>query len=160
MTLPHRVFWTYLVRVYERMAREIPPTATVLEVGTRTWRGTMTPELIPCRHFVAVDKDETRPGFTVDVLEDPVSADAILSTCLLHHTAEADIPRALANLHAPLLLFSGPSAETHQPYGDHRWHLEESKLRGWLAELGYAMTWERFGLTEPFCEALVVARRI
>ncbi len=159
MTLPHRLFWTYLVKVYERMAREIPPDANVLEVCTRTYRGVMTPELIPCRHFVAVDRDDQRPGFTVDVLEEPVSADAIISTAILHHTDEENIPRLLANLRAPLLLFNGPTADTHEPYGDHRWHLEESKLRRWLGELGYSMTWERIGLTEPLCEALVVARR-
>lgn len=157
--LPMEQFWRYLHRVYDRMALEVDPDALVLEVGTRIFRGIVTPRRIACRYFIALDRDESRPGLTVDVLERPVYADVILSTCLLHHTPEADVPRALKNLRAPLLMFSGPTADTHAPYGDHQWHLEPAKLQGWLGDLGYSMTFERFGMTEPYCEAVVIARR-
>ncbi len=158
--LPHHRYVEWLEVLYTRMAQEIPPDATVLEVGTRTYRGVITPDYIPCKSFVAVDRDRHRPGLNIDVTHEAVHADAIISTCVLHHTPEHIVPQVLGNLHAPLLVLSGPNADTHRPYGDHEWHLEEAKLRHWLYELGYLMTWERIGLTEPFCEALVVARRV
>lgn len=149
----------WLPRLYSRMAREVPAGSHVMEVGTRSFRGIITPWYVPHARFTPVDRDPHRPGLSVDVLRTPVEADVILSTCVLHHTPEHLVPQLLGNLRAPLLLLSGPNAETHDPYGDHEWHLDRRKLDRWLRVLDYCMTWERVGMTEPFCEALVIARR-
>lgn len=149
----------YLRVMYARMGTLVPPDGVVIEIGARIVRGVETPNIIPHRYFMAIDRNPDRPGINLDVLRTPVYADVILSTCVLHHTAKEDIPRLLANLRAPLLMFTGPTADTHDPYGDHLWHLEEKPLRRWLKDLGYTMTWERSGLSEPKAEAFVVARR-
>jgi hypothetical protein len=95
----------------------------------------------------------------LDALTQRIRADVILSTCVLHHPPEQVVPTLLANLCAPLLMFTGPNAETHAPYGDHAWHLEADKLQVWLSDLGYEVTFEPIGLTAPFCELFVVARQ-
>lgn len=149
----------YLRVMYARMGQIVPPNGVVIEIGARAVRGVETPNFIPHRYFMAIDRDPSRPGVTLDVLHTPVYGDVILSTCVLHHTAKENIPRLLGNLRAPLLMFTGPTADTHEPYGDHLWHLEEKPLRRWLKDLGYTMTWEPSGLTEPKLEAFVVARK-
>jgi hypothetical protein len=167
MTLPH---WRYAPEylagvVYPRMAAHVGPDARVVEIGCREdGRGVLSRAIIPHASFTVVDRDPVRTwkcgGVTMDVLAAPITgADAILSTAVLHHTAEADIPRLLGNLRAPLLMFTGPNAADHAPYGDHVWHLDERQLRAWLDALGYTVTIEPIGLTEPFCELFVVARR-
>lgn len=164
LDLPQAQFGEYLRTVYARMARFVGADARVAEIGVRPEdRGVISREIIPHAVFLAVDRDPVRAracgGMAADVLETPVRADVILSTAVLHHTAEENIPRLLRNLRAPLLMFSGPSADTHAPYGDHLWHLEPDKLRAWLRTLGYDVHAERIGMTEPFCEVLVVATR-
>ena len=61
-------------------------------------------------------------------------------------------------LHAPVLLFSGPNVEVLPDlFGDHQWHFDIGKLTGWLEERRYKVTYERIGMSEPFCELFVAA---
>lgn len=160
VTLPHDRYGEYLVTVYRRMAEYVPPDAVVLEIGARHDRGVLSRPIIPHAEFYAIDRDPERGDVTLDVLEAPVEADVILSTCVLHHTPEEDVPRLLANLRAPLLMFSGPNIEVMPDlFGDHAWHIEVAKLTGWLADLGYTVRSSRIGLSEPLAEVLVVAER-
>lgn len=167
MTLPHERYGPeYLgAVVYPRMAEFVPPAARIVEIGVRPEdRGVLSREIIPHAAFMPVDRDPARAeacgGMVVDVLQTPIRADVIISTCVLHHTDEHDIPQLLRNLRAPLLMFSGPNATVLPTlFGDHRWHLKAAKLAGWLAELGYRVEVEPIGLTEPFSELLVIARR-
>ncbi len=157
--------------VYPTMAKYVKTKGRVVEVGVRPriWgqpglqgdRGVVSPAIIPHATFTGVDRNSDRSKVVHDVLTTPLKADVILSTCLLHHTRERDVPTVLANLQAPLLLLSGPNkVELPDLFGDHLWHLERGKLERWLLALGYScVAWEPLGLTLPKCELLVVARR-
>ncbi len=151
--------------VYPTMAKYVKAKGRVVEVGVRPGlqgdRGVVSPAIIPHTTFIGVDRNPDRSKVVHDVLTTPLKADVILSTCVLHHTREQDVPAVLANLQAPLLLLSGPNAAVLRDlFGDHLWHLEVGKLKGWLLELGY--NWirrEPLGLSLPLSELLVVARR-
>lgn len=157
VTLPHERYGEYLEIVYSKMAAHVPPDSNVVEVGARHDRGAISKRLIPHKTFVAADRNRRRGDITVDVLEDHLYADVILSTCVLHHTKEQDIPKVLEHLHAPILMFSGPNVEVlPELFGDHQWHIDVTKLIVWLK--GYEVSWERIGISEPFCEVMVIAK--
>lgn len=159
VTLQHNRYGEYLEHVYTKMAAHVPPDADIIEIGARHDRGVISKRVIPHKWFMAVDRNRRRGDLCIDVLETPLKAGVILSTCVLHHTPECDIPRLLDNLKAPLLMFSGPNAQVMtELFGDHQWHIDTDKLTGWLTERGYTSTWERIGLSELLCEVLIVAR--
>jgi len=151
----------YLEMVYRRMSLHVPPQADVIEVGVRPEdRGVVSRRIIPHRSFRTVDRDSRRGEIVKDVLRESVSADVIISTCVLHHTPEDLVPKLLANLHAPVLLLSGPNANVlPKLFGDHQWHIEREKLVDWLNALDYNVSWRPSGLSEPLSEVLVVATR-
>ena len=162
ITLKHTRYCEYLEYVYNRMARWVGSGAHVLEVGVRPQdRGVLSRRIIPHASFRTVDRRPSRrPNMVRDVLKGPVSADVIISTCILHHTAEEDIPKLLSNLRAPILLLSGPNvAVLPELFGDHKWHIEIDKLKGWLEDLGYGVQYFASGLSIPYCELLVVAEK-
>lgn len=160
VTLPHERYKEYLEVVYKLMAQYVPAHASVIEVGVRPEngdRGVISRRVIPHRTFTGVDRT-SRGEVVLDVLKEAIEADVILSTCVLHHTPEALIPKLLINLHAPVLLFSGPNvAALPELFGDHQWHIDIVKLRDWLGALGYRVSSGRIGLTEPLSELFVVA---
>ena len=177
MTLPHNRYGQYLQHVYRKMAAHVPLTADVIEVGVRPEdRGVLSRLIVPHHRFTCVDRDQERAHaaanvrfhtnspradpLVVDVLDTPIEADVIISTCILHHTPEKHIRRLLHNLCAPILLLSGPNASVMtELFGDHEWHIDIGKLIMWLNEVGYTdVTWESIGLSEPLCEVLVVAK--
>jgi hypothetical protein len=158
----------YLTRVYEAMAPYVLPSDDVVEIGARPIskdRGVLSRQIIPHRTFTTVDRGmehhgKPRGDVVKDVLKEPVEADVILSTCVLHHTPEQLIPRLLSNLRAPTLMFSGPNVELlPELIGDHEWHIDIVKLRRWLEERGYYVQWQpmRLARGEPPYELLVVA---
>lgn len=160
ITLPHARYGEYLTRVYTRMAAHIAVAGSVIEIGARNDRGVISRRIIPHTSFLCVDRNPRRPGLTIDVLNELVSADTIISTCVLHHTKREDVSRLLFNLEAPLLMLSGPNVEVWPDLiGDHEWHIEPNWLRDQLAALGYETIVEPIGMSEPFCEVLVVAKR-
>lgn len=161
VTLPHNEYWRYLIRVYGAMTEHIPPNSHLIEIGTRHDRGVLSKEILPYSKFETVDKNPKRAGRSVDVRNVKISADVILSTCLLHHTAEEEIPSMLRNLDAPILLFSGPSKEALPGlFGDHKWHIETHKLIDWLHNIGYRnFTVDKIGMSEPYCEVFVAAKK-
>lgn len=160
VTLPHNRYGEYLEVVYRKMAVHVPPNATVLEIGARHDRGVISRRIIPHKAFIAADRNRHRGDMTVDVLEEEVQADVILSTCVLHHTKRGDISRLLDNLRARVLMFSGPNVEAMPKlFGDHQWHIEVPYLTALLEDRLYDVTWERVGLSEPLSEVLVVAKQ-
>ena len=162
ITLPHNRYGEYLVYVYNRMVPWVGTEAHVMEVGVRpTDRGVLSRKIIPHALFTTVDKDRRRwPDVVRDVLQTSVTADIIISTCILHHTAEEDIPLLLSNLQAPILLLSGPNVAVMKDLiGDHKWHIDGRLLRGWLEDLGYKARFFASGLSIPYCELLVVAEK-
>lgn len=174
VTLPQSRYGEYLSSVYRRMAAFVPHNAHVMEVGVRPEdRGVLSRQVIPHRLFTCVDKNRQRAVAAVasqdprsacrvcDVLTTVVQADVILSTCVLHHTVEGNIPLLLGNLHADTLLFSGPNVVVlPELFGDHLWHIDITKLFAWLVELHYVAVWAPSGLTAPLSEVFVVAKKM
>jgi len=162
ITLPHNRYGEYLEYVYNRMVQWVGSGAHVMEVGVRpTDRGVLSRRIIPHITFRTVDRRASRrPDLVCDVLKAPIQTDVIISTCILHHTAEKDIPLLLSNLRAPILLLTGPNvAVMKNLIGDHKWHIAEDLLRGWLEDLGYTVRFFPSGLSIPYCELLVVAEK-
>ena len=159
ITLPHEYYGQYLEQVYLWMAQYVPPNANVMEVGVRPEdRGVISRRIIPHRSFIGVDRRPDRGELVLDVLQAPIRADVIISTCVLHHTPRSSITRLLAHLNAGVLLFSGPNAAVlPELIGDHQWHIEVPILVRWLEQAGYRVTWEPSGLSEPRCEVVVAA---
>ncbi len=159
ITLAHKRYGEYLTKVYSRMADFIPDDSDIVEIGAREDRGVISREILKYRTFLSVDKDPLRGDMTMDALHEDITSDVIISTCLLHHTAEEDIPQVLSHLKADVLLLSGPNIKVMpELFGDHLWHIEIDKLRYWLEQLGFAVEWESSGLSEPHAELLVIAQ--
>ena len=160
ITLPQKYYADYLRIGYAEMAKYVPEDAYIIEIGARNDRGVISKQVIPHRTFISVDRNLSRGDLHTNVLvEDLPDADVVISTCVLHHTKEVDICQLLSHMNAPLLMFSGPNADVMpELFGDHLWHIEIDKLSGWLEDLGYIVEWSPIGLSEPFCELLVIAR--
>lgn len=143
------------------MADYVSSDSSVIEIGARRDRGVISKRIIPHKSFVSADKNPRRGDVTADALQEDLTADVILSTCVLHHTREQDIPVLLSHCHAPLLMFSGPNVRVLPDlFGDHQWHIDEEALTAMLDGAGYnEVMCDPIGISEPFCEVLVVARR-
>lgn len=162
VTLPHKRYGEYLEKVYAKMAKYIDSTDHVVEIGTRREdRGKISRKMLPYRIFETLDKNPSRAELVADIRNTPIRADVILSTCILHHLEEDEVPMALRNMEAPVLLFSGPTKEAlPELFGDHRWHIEPNKLIDWLDDLGYrTFNIERIGMSRPYCEVFISASR-
>lgn len=162
VTLPHKRYGEYLAKVYAKMAEHIPASSHVIEIGTRREdRGVISRKMLPYRIFETLDKNPSRAELVADIRTTTIRADVILSTCILHHLAEDEVPMALRHMEAPVLLFSGPSkAVLPELFGDHKWHLEPDKLIDWLNDLGFKRFHiEPIGMTEPYCERFIAATR-
>lgn len=158
--LPHDRYKEYLAKVYPKMASFIGP-GTVVEVCCREEdRGTITPQYIKNR-LILVDKDPKRPGLNMDVTQEIPAADYLISTALLHHLGRdewAGFFRLAAESIRKKLIFTGPSQDWVGLIGDHKSALEPAVIQG-LCSPWKLKHFERIGMTEPYCEWLIVLEK-
>jgi len=162
---PMLEYANYLEFVYRKMAAHTTHDDSVMEVCTRHDRGVISPVVIPFRKFLLVDRDPTRPGFTLDAITDELpECDVLLSTALLHHTPPKQLPALFRNLAKSVnrtLMFSGPSVEMMPDLiGDHEYHIDIPDIARLGTINGFdLLRVERVGLSHPYSEVLLVFER-
>lgn len=165
LTASMEKYGEYLRLVYSKMKKYVGKDSIVMEICTRHDRGIIGREVIPHNTYIMVDKNPSRPGHTLDAIKDELpSCEVLISTAILHHTAQEDLVELFRNLgkHTKRhIMLSGPNVEVlPELFGDHLYHIEVEEM----VKIGRAVGWNCIeiipcGLSKPLCEVLMVFGR-
>jgi SAM-dependent methyltransferase len=152
----------YLVEVYKGCKPLVDTSDVVMEVCVRHDRGVLGRQIIDCRDYIFVDRDEARPGLNLDAVKDELpECDVLISTAILHHTEPKYLSALFANMARATrrrMILVGPSADNGGPlFGDHKYHINVEEMRC-ISEQNHwkLVQWSRCGLSEPYAEVKLI----
>ncbi len=165
-------YYEYLKYLYGKMARFTSDDDHVIEVcgsdppgtGDRHDRGVFSKKIFRWSQFDVCDKNPRRGNVVLDLRYSTLPAcDVAVSTAILHHSLERDVPtimRSMCENTRKFVIVSGPADKRVPLFGDHTWGLHYRTIDDAVNRLDFELElFERTGLNQPLSEILMVFRR-
>ncbi len=162
----------YLQGVYRKMLPFIGAYDHVIEVcgsdpqgsGGRLDRGYFIGQLRPDARLDVVDKNPSRGNLTMDlVFDDLPHCDVAITTGLFHHHEQIWASRLMTAMSLNtrnFVIICGPADDRIDLFGDHLSNIDFKLLESIAGSNGFELEHlERVGLSQPYCEILLVFRR-